>query len=166
MPLLYADFARPAPPPEIVKRLKQIDERLDLMYVAWPHQDGANVNVAQNWAIIQRWRQNDKRRVMIQLQQMAETSDFDVMVYLPIDCPVEEAFGLFERSLKGKFGGNEDVQYFLNNLHKWNKEQAKENLKIVTEHAEELIEANVGTLFEKQGKTIPKVYMSEGHLKK
>lgn len=162
--MLYADFARPVAPPEIVKRLKQIDDRLDLLYFNFPSRDGPNVNHNQNWAIIQRWRQDDKRRIMIQLGQMAEASDFDILAWLPIDCTIDQAYSYFEKACRGKFRDNKDIEYCLNNLHKWNKEAAVP--KEVKEYAEEMIEANVNTLFKEQGKDIPKVYVSEGGKKK
>lgn len=158
MTLLYSDFSRPAPDPEIVKRLKQIDERLDLRFMSYPSRDGANMNVSQNWTIVQRWRQDDARRKMIMLGQMAEGDDFDILAWLPVDCNVEQAHDYFLRACKGKYRDNKDIEYFLNNIHKWNKEAAVP--KEVKEYAEEMIEANVKTLFEKEGKTIPKVYLS------
>lgn len=164
--MIYADFARPAPPSEIVKRLKQVDDRLDLTYISYPHRDGPNVNITQYWAITQRWRQDDKRRQMIQLGQMAESSDFDVLAKLPIDCSVEEAHDYFLRALKGKIETHGDVKRVLERLHKYNEAQKVENLKETTELAEELIESNVGTLFEKEGKKIPKVFLAQGNQKK
>ena len=164
--MIYTEYSRPAPPSEIVKRLKQVDDRLDLMYLSFPHRDGINMNLTQYWAIIQRWRENDKRRQMIQRGLMREDADFDVLAKLPLDCSPEDAFNYFEKGLKGQFKGNPDVRYFLDNLHKFNKKQQEENLKPVTEHAEEMIEANVTTLFKEQGKTIPKVFVSDGGNKK
>jgi hypothetical protein len=154
--MIFQQFAQPAPDPEIVSRLKQIDDRLDLKYMAYPHRDYAETNLTQNWTIIQRWRQDDGRRKMIMLGQMSPEDDFDIIAWLPVDCSVEQAFGFFERACRGKFRTNKDIEYVLNNLHKWNKEAVVP--KEVKEYAEEMIEANVTTLFKEQGKTIPKVY--------
>lgn len=162
--MIYTSFATPAAPSEVVKRLKQVDPRLDLKYVAWPSRDGANMNLSHQWAIIQRWREDDTRRRMIQLGQMSDDSDFDVITYLPIEVSTEEAFGYFERSLRGQFQNNSDINHFLQNLHKWNVAAQKEVLKPVMEHAEEMIEANVGQLFG-EDKKIPKVFVSDGGAK-
>lgn len=162
--MIYADFVRPVPSPEIVKRLKQIDDRLDLKYFVWPSRDYANTNMTQNWGIIQRWSQTDKRRQMIQLGQMKEDDDFDVLCWLPIDCSVEQAHDYLLRACKGKFKSSKDIEYVLNNIAKWNKEAAIP--QEVKELAEELIESNAKTLFKEEGKHIPQVFMSGGNLKK
>jgi hypothetical protein len=161
---LLNQHAQPIPNKEIVERLKRIDERLDVLFIGYPSRDFANTNMTANFVIIQRWRQDDKRRQMIQLGQMSENDDFDILAWLPLDCSVEQAYDYFLRACKGRFKESRDIEYFLENIHKWN--EAAKIPKEVKEYAEEMIEANVNTLFREQGKEIPKVYLAKGNVKK
>lgn len=161
MTILRDALARPIPPTEIVRRLKQVDDRLDLMYVAFVSRDGPNTNMDERWAIIQRWLDTDKRRRLIQLGQMSPESDYDVLVYLPLDCPVDDAFSYFERAVKGQVRDNRDVERIVSRLHLWNESAKEEALKETKELAEELIEANAPTLFREQGKTTTKIFTTK-----
>lgn len=147
------------PPADVVRRLKQVDDRLDLKFVNYPTIDYGNVNATQYWAIIYRWQENDPRRVMIQRGDMPAHADYDVVTFLPLDCPVEQAFSLFERGAR-QLAGRSDADYLRSRVHKWNETVKEEAVKETVELAEELIETNAGTLFREEGKTVPKVFVT------
>lgn len=149
---------QPLPPSDIVARLKQVDERLGLEYVAYPTRDYSNVNLDEHWAITCTWAADDKRRHLVQIGQLPEGSERDVIAFLPIDCPADQAFGYFERNVK-QFNGQKSYERILSRVHEYNKKATEENLKETKELAEELIESNVSTLFAEQGKNIPKVFL-------
>lgn len=151
---------RPLPPSDVVDALKRVDDRLDLKYVVYGHRDGINMNRDERWAIILRWGENDERRIMIQRGQMPEEGAFDILSYLPIDCPVADAFSYFAAGAK-QFHRPKDVERLLSRVHKFNEATTSDALKETTDLAEELISTNAPTLFEKEGKTIPKVYVSK-----
>lgn len=151
-------YQQPIPPTDIVSALKRVDDRLDLKYVAFTSRDGPNINGSEYWAIIQRWTQDDARRRIIALGQMAPDSDFDVMTYLPLDCPVEDAYNYFQRAVEGQVRDKRDVTRIASRISNWNEAAKVEVLKETTELAEDLIETNAKSLFRDQGKTTTKVY--------
>lgn len=150
---------KPLPPTDVVARLKRVDDRLGLEFMSYPLRDGPNYNYIEYWAITCAWTDEDKRRHLVQINQLPEGSERDVVCMLPIDCSVNEAFGYFEKNVR-QFRERKDFERILSRVHEYNETQTQENLRETTELAEELIESNVGTLFKKEGKDIPKVYFS------
>lgn len=154
----------PVPPTEIVKRLKQVDDRLGLEYVVFPTRDYSNLNIDEHWAITCAWGPNDKRRHLVMIGQLPEGSERDIICFLPMDCSVHDAFNYFERNVK-QFNGQAQWENVLSRVHEYNKDATAANLKETKDLAEELIETNAGTLFKEEGKTIPKVFLSKGDKK-
>lgn len=151
---------RPLPPNEVVESLKRVDDRLELKYVVFRSRDGANINLDERWAIILRWAESDKRRLMIQRGDMAPEADYDVLAYLPLDCPADQAFSYFEKGAR-QFHRREDVERLVSRVQKYNEKNTKDALKETKELSEELIEANAPQLFEKEtGKKVTKVFLS------
>jgi hypothetical protein len=153
-------YATPEPPADIVRRLRQVDERLDLRWVSYRNTDYANVNENAYWAIVLNWAENDKRWMYVQRGEMSPESTFDIIAMLPPDCDVEQAFGFFQRGLRGRVQTKNDVDLIVSRVHKWNEDVRAEAMKGTMELAEELIETNAGTLFREEGKTTTKVYQS------
>ena len=150
------------PPQDLVRRFKQVDDRLDVKFIHYPHVNYGNTNVQEYWAIIIRWPDDDPRRQLIQRGDLPEHGDFDVISFLPLDCSVEQAFSFFENACRGQVRDRQDVRRFLERLHKFNENVQEEAMKPVTELAEELIETNAPTLFRNEGKTTSKVVMRGG----
>lgn len=163
--MIYTMTGQPIPPSDVVRRLKQVDENLDLKFVAYNTTDYGNVNSVQYWAIIYRWRAEDPRNVMIQRGDMPRDAAYDVVTMLPLDCEVHQAFSLFERGAR-QLAGREDANLLRSRVHKWNEAAQQEAMKETKELAEELIATNAGTLFREEGKTSPKVFMTDARSKK
>ena len=157
--MLRDTMDRPLPLTNVVESLRRVDDRLDLKYVVYHHRDGVNTNRDERWAIILRWSETDPRRVMIQRGQMDPGADFDVMAYLPLDCSPEEAFHYFASSAK-QFHRKDDVERLLSRIDKYNEKVTSDAKQSTVDLAEELISTNAPTLFEKEGKTIPKVFVT------
>lgn len=159
MTVIRDAFQRPVAPSDIVERLHQVDDRLNLRYVYYAHRDYSNVNMDERWAITLRWTESDKRRRMIQLGQMAEDADFDVLAYLPLDCSPEQAFSFFENGARQMVGTKDDIDRLLSRIHAFNDQQTKKVIGEELAKADEVIDANVTTLFEKEKGKIAKVYV-------
>lgn len=128
------------PPKELVERFKRVDDRLDMVFVQYPIADGANANSVRHWAVIERWTENDKRRVLIQRGDLPEKGDFDILFRTPVNCPHEEIFGMFEKAVKGLIADKRDTARIASRIHFFNKAAQEEALAPVKELAEELIQ--------------------------
>lgn len=151
---------RPLPPSNVVEALHRVDDRLDLRYVSYVHRDMANLNRDERWAIILNWAENDPRRIMIQRGEMSPGAAFDVLAYLPLDCPIEDAFNYFVSGAK-QFHRKDDVERLVSRIGLFNDAVKADTMSSTVDLAEELISTNAGTLFKEEGKTIPKVFFSK-----
>lgn len=144
----------PIPPADIVERLKQIDPRLGLVF--GETLDPKTENMIPAWGLSMDWLPTDPRHRLVQAGRLPLDGCWDVLCYLPGDCGVDEAYGFVVQTFKALSGGREDVRKLLERAHTFNAKRREEILAPVVELAEELIEANAGTLFRELGKTSPK----------
>lgn len=109
--MLLTDEGIPSAPPDITTRLHRIDPKLDLKFV--PRFDG------NWWGVVARWEENDPRRRFIQSGDMATDSDFDLVCYIPLDCPADNVPPYIENVLRR--GGRPDINKLVEGLHRYNK---------------------------------------------
>lgn len=147
----------PEAPPEAVRRLKQIDPNLNLKFVEFPSPDDDR-DGPRWWALALDWEEHDPRRAMIARGELGN-APFDILGYLPLDCGAHEAYGYVENCLLAH-KTRPDVGAMVARLGQWNANQSDVNLAPTLELAQELIETNAKTMFEKEGKRIPKVFQS------
>lgn len=86
--VLVNSAGTPEPSPEIARRLRQVHPGLHLRYLGY---------TGQHWAVCMEWMENDRRRRWIQEEQYDPAAAYDIMGWLPIDCPVDQAPSLVER---------------------------------------------------------------------
>lgn len=152
MSLLLTDRGLPAPPQDIVRRLRQIDADLGLVWVEGP----------KCWAFTIRWRPTDRRQEKRQRGEIAPDGDFDILGYLPADCPADEAFGYFVKSAKRLNGTPDEVNALLSKVHHYNDGVTREQNAAVEEYAGELFRINRHRIGEELGEhVIRPVYQSE-----
>lgn len=153
--LLGADLG-PLPPSGVVKLLQEIDTRLGMVFIPkstlWP---------VGCWCVTLRWLQSDPRREMIKDGRMALGTDFDSFCYLPEDCPAEQAPGYIRQACIRWMGTKQEAAKYLEKLDKHNRGVMSNVKNKELEYVDELISSNVGTLFDAQGKRIPKVYVTD-----
>lgn len=89
--VLVNSAGTPEPSPEIARRLRQVHGNLHLRYLGY---------TGQHWAVCMEWGENDRRRAWIKEQQYDPASAYDIIGWLPLDCPVEQAPSLVERFLR------------------------------------------------------------------
>lgn len=151
--ILVNERGVPIPPSSIVERLQRIDPHLNLRFI---EQYGDNPN-ARWWALTWDWPESDPRQEYVRRGEIGEA--FDILGYLPFDCPVDQAAPYIERVLKQQTG-REETARLLERLHLFNAEVTKAAKQPVLERAEELTRVNAPTLLEKEGKRVPKVFIS------
>lgn len=138
----------PASAKLIKDRLQEIDPRLGVCLV--PDRDAPG---GCWWAITYWWDENDPRRASIRDGSLPVDHAFDVIVYLPKDCSVDEAYGYLVSRFKAWSGSRDDIRKMLDRVHHYNRQVREATLAPVRELAEELTEANAPTLFADRGKT-------------
>lgn len=103
----------PEPSPEIQRRLRGVHSGLHLKYIR---------GVDAHWGVCMTWTENDARRAQIQAGEIPSDKAFDIIGYLPMDCPVEQAPGFLERTFRTF--PREDVQRMADMLDKEGTEGA------------------------------------------
>lgn len=90
-PVVLNHRGAPEPSSEIQRRLRAVHPRLFLRYV--------DVFDA-HWALCMRWDEHDRRFGDMQQQTLDPDRAFDIIGYLPMDCPPDQAPAYIERSLR------------------------------------------------------------------
>jgi hypothetical protein len=135
--MIFGTDGIPEPPSDLVRRLAQVDPRLEMMFLAM---------AGGCWAFIERWGPNDSRYSFIQTGEMAPEANFDVLGYAPADVTAEDAFAILEKGLRQRDVTKADFSYFLDHLAQFNADQKQENIKPLREFAAEMVDANAGTI--------------------
>lgn len=138
----------PASAKLIKDRLAEIDPRLGVCIV--PDRDAPQ---GAWWAVTYWWSENDPRRASIRDGSLPLDHAFDILVFLPHDCSVDEAYGYIVSRFKAWSGSRDDVRKLLDRVHLYNRKAREQTLAPVKELADELLEANAPTLFADRGKT-------------
>lgn len=136
MLLVHPESGAILPPTEITRRCKQVDERLDMVFM--PHM--------KSWAFVERWSATDKRRSMIQRGLMDPDSDFDILGWAPVGVTVEDAFAILSKGIRRRSADKDDFEYMLQRLAQFNRDASQENLQTTKEFKDELFDANSETL--------------------
>ena len=123
----------PEPNPDIVRRLKQVDERLDMRYL--PIGGGC-------WAITEKWGLDDMRRERIKTGDMPANMDFDVLGFAPPEVTSDDAFNLLVKMLKQKVTEKESYNQMLNDTIYYNQARTASVKAEARSFGDELIDAN------------------------
>jgi hypothetical protein len=123
----------PEPNQDIVRRLRQVDERLGLRYL--PIGGGC-------WAITEKWGENDKRRERIRKGELAPKADFDVVGFADPDLTAEDAFAVLVKGLRAKIADGGDYQKMLEDTMYFNKARTEAVKNEAMSFGEELLDAN------------------------
>lgn len=140
----------PEAPSDVVRRLRAIDSRLGLVFIA-----GDPGSYPDQWAITDAWGPNDPRWGKVQKGQLAGERAYDIIGFLPQDCSPAEAHSYVMRAFKRWSGRKDECAKWLQKLDDWNEKQEQRNFQPTVALAEELIDANSATLFRDMGKTAP-----------
>lgn len=81
----------PEPPSQIVAGLKRVHPNLGLRYT-----EGHG---GRSWAFTWTWPDDDARRARVRSHEIPPDAAYDILGYLPLDCPVDQAPNYAERAL-------------------------------------------------------------------
>lgn len=144
-------------PTDVQERLKQIDPLLGIVPQQTRVLDSGAEEMRRGlewrWVVVRHWAENDPRRRMI-LQGYNPDFAFDRLGEIPADCPLDQVPSYLRQNLRP----TSTPSHIWREIEKWNADQSLRNGAATSEFAEELIQANAGTLFREQGKTVEKVY--------
>lgn len=113
--LILNSAGLPEPSPEILRRLRQVHPGFGLKFLP-----GAST---QHWVVTLDWPRGDSRWQMVQQQEMSAADAWDVVRYVPIDCPLEQVPSLIENALRKH--PREEVRNVANDIHKFNANVAQ-----------------------------------------
>lgn len=123
----------PEPNRDIVRRLKQVDERLDLRYL--PIAGGC-------WAITEKWGENDPRRGRIRSGELSPGADFDVVGFADPELTAEDAFAVLVKGLRAKIADGGDYAKMLEDTIYFNQARTAAVKNEAKAFGDELIDAN------------------------
>lgn len=109
MAILLNAQGRPEPSPEVTRRLLAIDPGLFLRFMD---------HVGSFWAVCWAWPKSDARWEGVRDGSVDPAKAFDIVGYLPMDCPVESAPAYLERMLRTF--PKEEVQRMANGIEAFN----------------------------------------------
>ena len=113
MSMLLNAAGRPEPSPEVARRLRAIDPRLKVQWVA---------GIGGNWAVTCDWSEHDRRWEWVQQGRTARDRAYDVFGYIPFDCPLEQAPALIERMFRQY--PRDDARKMADAVLQWNEDKA------------------------------------------
>lgn len=91
MPVLLNSAGQPEPPTEVVKRLRALHAGLHLRFLDYTN---------QHWAVCMAWQPEDRRWERVQRGETDPASTYDIIGYLPVNCPADEAPAYLERTFR------------------------------------------------------------------
>lgn len=113
MAILLNAAGRPEPSPDVTRRLLAIDPGLFLRYLD---------HLGSSWAVCWAWPKTDPRWSGVQDGSVDPAKAFDIVGYLPMDCPVEQAPSYLERMLRTF--PREEVQRIADGVFRFNASNA------------------------------------------
>lgn len=138
--MIFDARGRPAPSPEITKRLAQIDPAFHLRFVEGPDRGW--------WALAQTWKTGDPRYQLIQRGDMHPDDNWDMLCQLPRDCTADEAYGFVVGTLKALAPTKQAAREMLNRVHLYNQL----NVESVGSSLESVAEEEMGKLLDKKAR--------------
>lgn len=102
----------PVPPSDVVKRLAALPGGgFGLRFMADLDRS--------RWAVTRDWVATDHRWAWVQRQEVSRESAYDIIGYLPLDCPADQAAAYIERAFKAY--PKEEIQKLAQSVAHWNE---------------------------------------------
>lgn len=133
---------------EIKDRLNAIDDRLGLAIMPNAMGDGRTA-----WAVTYQWGAADQRRAEVRDGRRDPTTAFDILGFLPEDCPVDTAFDYITKRFR-MLNTRDDVKTMLDNVHKYNADRKADIMQPHDDLVNELVETNARHMFKGIGKSV------------
>jgi hypothetical protein len=113
--VLVNALGRPEPSPEVQRRLRAVHPSLFLRYID---------HLPTMWAICWQWPENDARWATVQSGEVDPARAHDIVGYLPMDCPLEEAPAYLHRVMRTF--PKEEVSQLADRILRFNETEALE----------------------------------------
>jgi len=91
VPVLLNSAGQPEPPTAVVARLRALHAGLSLKFLT---------HTGEHWAVCMAWSPEDRRWERVQQGETDPASAYDIIGYLPVDCPTDEAPAYLERTFR------------------------------------------------------------------
>lgn len=91
MAVLLNAAGQPEPPTAVVARLRALHAGLSLKFLT---------HTGEHWAVCMAWQPEDRRWERVQQGETDPASAYDIIGYLPVDCPTDEAPAYLERTFR------------------------------------------------------------------
>jgi len=91
VPVLLNSAGQPEPPTAVVARLRALHAGLSLKFLT---------HTGEHWAVCMAWQPEDRRWERVQQGETDPASAYDIIGYLPVDCPTDEAPAYLERTFR------------------------------------------------------------------
>jgi hypothetical protein len=105
--ILFGADGTPQPPQDILRRLRAVDPRLGIKFIA---------HVPETpWCVTLAWHENDARRERVRCGELAPENAVDVVCRLPRDCSVGDAAAFITRRMA--MHPEPDIKALVNNMN-------------------------------------------------
>jgi hypothetical protein len=110
MGIVLNQHGTPEPPSDLLARLRRVHPALSLRWSQMP---------GRPWAMTWEWQSEDARWERVRQSEIPPASAFDIIGYLPADCPIDQAGAYVEASLRSY--PREEVQKARQRMTHWNE---------------------------------------------
>lgn len=109
--LMLNERGGPVPPQDVLQRIKHdVGPEFGLRFMASFD--------ASHWAFVREWPNADTRWERVRSQEISPDSAYDIIGYLPLDCPLEQAADYARKALKAY--PIEDIRRLAERVSSWN----------------------------------------------
>lgn len=145
--LMSQQVGVPASAKVLKDQLAAADARLGILLMPNALGDGATL-----WGVTYKWNMLDPRRAEVQRGDRREEDAFDILGFLPADCPIDTAFDYILNRFRWP-QDRSDLRNIIDRVHEHNRKVKEAALQPTMDLANELIETNARHLFKGIGKS-------------
>jgi hypothetical protein len=121
MGLVLNQHGTPEPPSDVLARLRRVHPALSLRWSQMPNRP---------WSMTWEWPETDARWGRVRSNEISPDAAYDIIGYLPTDCPIDQAGAYVENALKQY--PRDEVRKVRERMHKWNEvDKPKEQMNEV-----------------------------------
>jgi hypothetical protein len=137
----------PEVPADVLLRLRALSPQLGLRFYQ-----------GSGWAVMWKWRDDDRRRAYIQRGELPADEDNDIVCYLPEGVDADQAIAFIEARTARKPAGH--IRELCDTIRAQRDAKTEENFQPVMDEAMNQIEVNPSNLFAGIGRTMFKGFQA------
>lgn len=140
-------YEGPEVPEDVLARLRTINPQLGLRFYQ-----------GQGWAVMWKWKDDDRRRAYIQRGELPADEDADIVCWLPDDVTPDQAVAYVEDRASRR--GTPHVRALVDDIARDRARTQEDAFADVLGEALNRVEVNPGNLFASAGKRIVKTFQA------